>query len=319
VLLGGRTWLCLAAAVLLLAGCGGGKDLIDDSLSTPDQIRSLVQQFEAATARNDDAAACDLMNESMRRNIVLHGVPEDSPRGHCSIDAALFYPGERPSLPTARVVEIRPDRHDQLADVYMDNGSRFRLQREGESADGEWRIYAINLHSFAVPESKVAEVRARTPDCRAEQLSLSRRLVVPQTGEHGAQFVLTNQRKQSCLLSGRPRLQFLSRGVPIPFHYRDSGGLYLPQLVPETILVPSSGTAAFLAVKYRCDVGIADVSDEVRVALPGAGPEPLSQSMPRSTSEFQYCQPFHGAPANDPGNSIAVSPILASLRDVFGR
>ena len=103
----GRCWFCLVAALPLLAGCGGGKDLIDDSLSSPDQIRSLVQQFQTATAKGDDGAACDLMNEQMRANIVLHGVPSDSPQAHCSIFGALFYPGERSSLRNGLDIEIR--------------------------------------------------------------------------------------------------------------------------------------------------------------------------------------------------------------------
>lgn len=191
-LLGGFAWL--------LGGCGGSKNLVDDNLSSPDQIRSVIQQFQAATAKGDDGAACDLMNQSMRDNIVVEGVPAQD---HCSIDAALIYRGERPSLPDAHIVDIRPDRHDQLADTYLDNGSRFRLRREGESADGEWRIYAINFHAFAVPTSEVADVSANTSPYRSSALTLSGPgEVVPAAGEHGARFDVANRLKRPCLLKG---------------------------------------------------------------------------------------------------------------------
>jgi hypothetical protein len=314
-----RSCLCLVAALSLLAGCGGGKDLIDDSLSSPDQIRSLVQQFQTAMEKRDDGTACNLMNEQLRESTIVPGASPDSVESHCSIEGAVHYPGERSSLRTARIVEIRPDRHDQLADVYLDNGSRFRLRREGESADGEWRVYAINFHAFTVPRAKVVELKARKPACGAAMHSLSRLPISPATGEHGARFLWTNRKKQSCLLSGYPRIEFFSRDVPLPFRYRDGGSPYLPKGTPETILVPSRAPATFLAVKYRCDAGSIEVSDEIRVTLPGDTSQSDRQKFSRSTSEFEYCRPFHGSPADDPGNTVAVSPFLASVRDLYDK
>jgi hypothetical protein len=136
-------WLAPLFLLVTLAGCGQ-KDLIDDSLSSPDQIRSLVAQFKEAAVKNDDDAACDLMDGQMRSDLDSIGVFVDGEevRLQCGLIALMGeHAREGPSLPSARIVYIRISKHDDTGDVQLDNGTRLVLQRAGTNADGEWRIH----------------------------------------------------------------------------------------------------------------------------------------------------------------------------------
>jgi hypothetical protein len=150
------------ALAALLVGCGE-KDLIDESKPSEAQIRSLVAQFQTAAAAEDDDAACDLMDGQMRENTegtnaLVDGKLEVLP---CGVAAALSDPQEElRSLPKASVVYVLIDRHDQTADVQLDNGTRFRLRRAGENADGEWRIDSMGYRPS--PDDWKDELRLKT-------------------------------------------------------------------------------------------------------------------------------------------------------------
>jgi hypothetical protein len=138
--------LRLTAAVLLAAGAFvgcGEKDLIDDDLPSRDQIDALVELFQQAAVDGDDDAACELFTDSFRENLATPPTTEQPP-SPCGLDVVFF--NERPdreSLPAAGTVYVNIDRHDQLAEVQLDNGTRLMLRRAGESADGEWRIDVV--------------------------------------------------------------------------------------------------------------------------------------------------------------------------------
>ena len=151
--------MLIAAA---LVGCGD-KDLIDESKPSEAQVRSLVAKFQSAAANEDDDAACDLMDGDMRdsldgTNALVDGKLVVLP---CGLETALL--GRRKelaSLPGAKVVYVQIDRHDQLADVQLDNGTRFRLRRAGENADGEWRIESMGYRPS--PDDWKGELRLQT-------------------------------------------------------------------------------------------------------------------------------------------------------------
>jgi hypothetical protein len=150
------------ALASLLVGCGE-KDLIDDSKPSEAQIRSLIEQFQSAAANQDDDAACNLMDDQMRENTegtnaLVDGKLEVLP---CGVTAALWNPQkELRSLPSAGVVYVVIDRHDQTADVQLDDGTRFRLRRAGENADGEWRIDSMGYRPS--PDDWKDELRLKT-------------------------------------------------------------------------------------------------------------------------------------------------------------
>jgi hypothetical protein len=157
-------WLALLLVFSALAAGCGEKDLIDDSQPSEAQVRSLVDQFQTAAANEDDEAACDLMDDQMRSNTegtnaLVDGELQVLP---CGVLAALQNPQEElPSLLAARVVYVVIDRHDQTADVQLDNGTRFFLRRAGENADGEWRIDSLGYRPS--PEDWRDELRLTSP------------------------------------------------------------------------------------------------------------------------------------------------------------
>jgi hypothetical protein len=127
--------------LLLLAGCGDSDTNSDDSADrqpSSDRVRAVVLQFQDAAARGDDEAGCELMDESLRTSVVLHGVPPDNPQARCSIAAALGYPDSTASFPGAHIVYVHVDPHDSAADVQFGNGTRLKLTRETDQAP--WRI-----------------------------------------------------------------------------------------------------------------------------------------------------------------------------------
>jgi hypothetical protein len=125
-----------------IAGCGE-EDLIDDRLTSVEQIRSLVDQFKRASAEGDDEA-CALMDQQMQGNSRV-AAPIGEARPDCSLVGASFFERELSSLPDAATVYIRRSRHDDGADVQLDNGTRLQLGRIGTNADGEWRV---SSHGF---------------------------------------------------------------------------------------------------------------------------------------------------------------------------
>src|SRR5688572_20359085 len=93
----------LLLALLVAASCGE-KDLIDDGLSSEEQVRSLVEQFQDAVEAGDDKAACEFMSKELRADIeesmlVVDGEPQEV---SCGAAAALRNPeAEESSLPGA--------------------------------------------------------------------------------------------------------------------------------------------------------------------------------------------------------------------------
>ncbi len=132
-------------------------------------------------------------------------------------------------------------------------------------------------------------------------------------------YFLTNRSKRSCTLKGVPSVQFVRGRDVVPFRFHDGGTPYLPKRLPETILVPPGARASFVVAKYRCDVGIQYLSTGMRVAVPGSESDSLTLRWQLRTSTYPYCQPVQGDPASDPGNTVAVSPVIASTRDLLGK
>jgi hypothetical protein len=129
-------------ALLFAAGCGD-EESTDDDVSSESQVQSLVDQFQDAAGAGDDEAACALMSEEMHQEVERPRVSVDGETQEvsCGVVAALRNPeAEESSLPEASAVYVAIDRHDESADVQLDNGTRLRLKRGGENADGEWRI-----------------------------------------------------------------------------------------------------------------------------------------------------------------------------------
>ncbi|QBD77309.1 DUF4232 domain-containing protein [Ktedonosporobacter rubrisoli] len=98
------------------------------------------------------------------------------------------------------------------------------------------------------PSPRSASSPWAPPPCQTQHLLLAFGTFDAATSNEAAQFVLVNQSKQSCPLSGYPAVQLLdARHQPIRAHVRQvtQGFLYLPQ-VPHQFVLQAGGKAYFV-------------------------------------------------------------------------
>jgi Protein of unknown function (DUF4232) len=126
------------------------------------------------------------------------------------------------------------------------------------------------------------------------------------TGQHTAPVVLTRVGAQPCTLDGYPTVTFLdARGRGLDFRYSHRGDEVVTSHSPRTVRVGGHGSAFFLLNKYRCDLHAVGVASRLRVGLPGVRGRLV---VPLTYPTMDYC------PADAPSRTIAVSPIVAKLR-----
>ena len=169
----------------------------------------------------------------------------------------------------------------------------------------------------APAHARVVSSAGGAPTCGSRALRLSSEDLSPATGEHGGIFLLTNGSGSTCGLEGYPRVQLFVEGRPLPFRYKNGGGLYVTTRRPQVILLPPRAHAYFLVAKYRCDLGPASPSaQKIQVAPPGTSATPAI----RSPSGLEYCRASsHERQRDDPGNTVVVSPVAASPRALIPR
>jgi hypothetical protein len=139
-----------------------------------------------------------------------------------------------------------------------------------------------------------------------------------QTGEHGELFVLTNNSRGMCLVRGYPTIGLYDHDQPLPFIYRNGGGLYVTHRAPAEIALRPGAHAYFLIAKYRCDIGVLQSATTARISLPGSSRTVIDLTT-AVASRIDYCRPTRGDPRLDPGNKVGVSPIESALAAVSAR
>lgn len=180
---------------------------------------------------------------------------------------------------------------------------------------------AARLPATSSPHATVAagarHVVARVPVCAAAALTLSPGpLVSPMTGEHADLFTLTNVSRQACVLDGYPRIALRHDGKPLPFVYRDGGGQYLTARGPQRVTIRPGSRAYVLVAKYRCDGAVVSSSTSIRLLLPGSEMGALTLHLRGpGVGGLDYCRRYPGDAKIDPGNRVAVSPIVPSVAD----
>jgi hypothetical protein len=134
------------------------------------------------------------------------------------------------------------------------------------------------------------------------------------TGEHGDFYALVNRGPSACTLAGYPDVTLYdANGAPLPFHYSRGHGPYVTAASPVTVTLRVGASAWVLVAKYRCDIGIAEVATTIRIALPGAQHTALTgraSSDSAGVSALSYCR----GGVNDPGQTVAISPIESALQ-----
>jgi hypothetical protein len=136
--------------------------------------------------------------------------------------------------------------------------------------------------------------------------------VSPMTGEHAVMYALTNHGSVTCALDGYPQVVLYSaRGVALPFRYAKGGGAYVTHNKPAPVVLAPGASAYVLVAKYRCDLGIVRTAVTVQLTLPAAGSTTFAGREAAGGSgslDLSYCR---GGP-NDPGQTVAISPIEAT-------
>jgi hypothetical protein len=138
--------------------------------------------------------------------------------------------------------------------------------------------------------------------------------ISPVTGERGDVFILSNRSSQPCRLDGYPRLVFLAGGRRLPFEeVVGPKSSYVTRQPPTPVVIDAGGQAYFMAAKYRCDSGVLAIASKLLIDLPGQrGALERTLPGPQSASTIDYCRRSPGNRERDPGNFVAVSPIVAT-------
>jgi hypothetical protein len=134
------------------------------------------------------------------------------------------------------------------------------------------------------------------------------RRVSGETGEHAMLIALTNTGSVECMLQGRPGVRLVSRAGGVLNLPQVASDQYLAAATPKLVLLRAGTTAYVMLAKYRCDLGDLERAARLQLTLPGKGAGP-SLSVAVADADLSVC---NGGPT-DPGNSIAVTPIEASL------
>jgi Protein of unknown function (DUF4232) len=132
------------------------------------------------------------------------------------------------------------------------------------------------------------------------------------TGQHTAAFVLTNPTKVACTLLGYPKIVLLDgRGGRLAFTYSHDGDQMITKHRPKAVRISAGGSAYFAFNKYRCDIRASAIARVTRVLLPGS--HRWLQIRLHRYPIIDYC------PAELPSRTIAVSPIVKTLREAAAR
>ena len=182
-------------------------------------------------------------------------------------------------------------------------------------------VLVITLVSFPVSLAYVGSAdatslpKASTP-CTTSQLSLGvGGQVSPGTGEHGLILTLTNKSAKYCQLLGYPAVGlYTALGRVLPFTY-DHGSQYFSHIVPHLVGLRPGTHGWFEVAKYRCDLGDLLTPSVIKVTVAPSAGASLTRLVPSSPGVgiLAYCK----GGVRDPGQLVGVTPIVATLRQLW--
>jgi uncharacterized protein DUF4232 len=160
-----------------------------------------------------------------------------------------------------------------------------------------------------------AAARRARPPCQPRALDLGYGPALsPMTGEHGDFYALINRGARACTLAGYLDIRLYdANGAPLPFRYRHGHSPYVTAAAPVTVTLRPGASAWVLVAKYRCDVGTDRDARSIRITVPGAQHAVLTgraSSRDVGVSALSYCR----GGTNDPGQTVAVSPVEPTLQ-----
>lgn len=165
------------------------------------------------------------------------------------------------------------------------------------------------------PAIHAGSAASMAPPCTTGALSLSLGpQISSETGEHGLILRLTNHAKRWCTVSGYPGVSFYAHHRLLPFRSL-WGGRYGTGGEPMTVPLRRGARASFVVAKYRCDAGTVRTASEVRVYPPNSTTRlRLALRRQDGVSDISYCRRgVTPAAADDPGNTLNVSPVSRAL------
>jgi hypothetical protein len=214
----------------------------------------------------------------------------------------------------------KPPSHDELEALIKEARAR-QLRRRLFGAAGVAIAAAIGLSAYAFASSGTQRTvtaskgtgRAAAP-CGAAagwHVRQDPRGWSEPTGQHTAPLIVTRVGTQPCTLDGYPTVVLLdAHGHTLDFRYTHRGDSVVGAQPPRVVHVAGRGSAFFLLNKYRCDLRARGVARWLRVGLPGVrGRLTIRLSYPI----IDYC------PADAPSRTIAVSPLVADVRQAVSQ
>ena len=134
------------------------------------------------------------------------------------------------------------------------------------------------------------------------------------TGERGDAFRVTYRGRSACHVAGYPEATLSDHlGALVPFRYTEGHSQYIAHRRPQPVTL-KPGRWAYLGVaKYRCDLGDLASATTLTVMLPGQHAV-ISVALSGRALNLDYCE---GGP-DDPGNTVAISPIEPTPERILG-
>jgi hypothetical protein len=189
------------------------------------------------------------------------------------------------------------------------------IGRKIQSAAFVLMFVSLSISFAELGPANAAGILKASPLCMTSQLSLGfGGQVSPATGEHAVVLTLTNKSGKYCQLLGYPSVRFYTAtGRVLPFSY-SRVSQYFPRIVPRLVGLRPGTHGYFEVAKYRCDVGDLMTPSVIKVSLAASAGVWLARSVPPSpgVGVLTYCK----GGVQDPGQSVGVSPIVASQRQL---
>jgi hypothetical protein len=125
-------------------------------------------------------------------------------------------------------------------------------------------------------------------------------------------WTVHNSAAVACSIEGYPVIAFYAGAKRLAFTYAHGGGQQVTRRKPTEVVLAPGADAYFIVNKSTCEVRTVAVATSMRVRLSGdAAPRQVS---PGRASLGSLCS---GPTTPDPGNTVHVSPVEPTIRDLF--
>jgi hypothetical protein len=157
----------------------------------------------------------------------------------------------------------------------------------------------------------VTKPTTAVPTCFASQLLAANG---PTLGgaieERSFTLTLTNRGHRPCALEGYPRVLLFSAAGTVLDLPQMSHSQYITTASPRRVVLAVGATGYALVAKYGCVLGNLQTASQARLILLGIGASTtFTIPIVRTVGDLALCK----GGRSDPGNSIAVSPVEATL------